>query len=93
MVNDYTAISSGDVSDSSQVITTNRSLLHAVMVNGEGEIKVYDGTDTSGTLLAVVSVSGPDRSRDVEFVRPPRAWNGIYVEVVDSPDDAVIHYG
>lgn len=93
MAGSATAISSGDVSDSSQVITTSRSLVHAIMISGAGKIRVYDGTDNSGTLLAVVNVSDPERSRDVEFSRPARAWNGIYVEVVDSPDDAVIHYG
>jgi len=93
MDSNATAISSGDVSGGSQVITSIRTILHAVMVNGAGEVKIYDGTDTSGDLLAVCSVSGADRSREFVFCRPVRAWNGIYVEVVSAPDNAIIHYG
>lgn len=90
------AKSSGEIS-SSGLIESGRNLLHAVLVSSPGDssggVSVYDGEDNTGTLLAIVKVSTSNRFRDVEFGRPVRAKNGLYVEIEGSPDSVVIHYG
>lgn len=92
-----TCISSGDIDDST-LIVTGRGILRGIIVtssdNNSADIEVFDGQDTSGDLLANVKIGGGNnQTRVVMFTAPVRFVNGLYVDVSGSPNRVVIYYG
>jgi len=94
-----TCISSGNLTDDTQLWSSGqRGLLHGVTVTVAGtdnaQVRVYDGDDNTGNLLAVVRVSGDVvRTEHQFFNRPVRSSSGLFVEVLGNPSRAIVYYG
>src|SRR4030081_3550557 len=89
-----TAISSPDGVDSGKIVKELREPFHAVVANGQGEMKgklfriahigYYDYLDTIGLLAALEQVLARTTGRTVEYGAAVRAAQEVYVRATES---------
>jgi hypothetical protein len=78
------------VTESTNVVAA-KSVLHTIVVNGlttEGDISVYDGTDATGTLIAVLHLDATTSVsvQPITFIYDCKMDTGIHLEY----DQAVV---